>query len=356
MTKLSLTPVIGLGVFTLLTSVNLTPENTGRDHSWRGEKINTHGTDVSAVLDTPVPVGRNLLWCGSFQLAWNAAGETAGFPVKLAPRSALADALNKRAFDRKWIDEGSILVKGGKNKPQLTDDIRSASHAKWKREPKFLKSVSPTKDDFVFYAVLHKELHFQKPFARLGSRSLAGHDVPCFGYEPEQPGRMELLPQVLVHHYKDAENFVVELKTDDRGDQMLLAKLPSGKSLSEMTATTIKHLRADAPPSGANDRLVVPYLFCDEEKSFQELVGRSVISLPGEVVREALQSIEFRMDEKGVKLHSEAIMTFGCAASVPVVPRDIVLAPPFLLMMKRGDAPAPYFVAWIGNADLLKKR
>ncbi len=346
--------ILGLGIFVVLTCANWTSDNAGRDQSWRGEKINSHGTDISAVLDAPIQSGKNLLWCGSFQLAWNAAGETTGFPIKLTPRAALADALNKRAFDRKWIDEASIYVRGGRNTPQLNNDIRATTREKWNREPKFLDGTSLKKDDFVFYAVLHKVLHFPKPFAKLGSKSLAGHDVPCFGYEPDQTGRMDLLPQVLVHHYQDAANFVVELKTNDHGDQLVLAKLPAAKSLAEMSASTIKRLRTNAAQSGANDRLIVPYFICDEKKSFQELIGHHVDSLPGEAVQSALQSIELLMDEKGVKLHSEAKMSFGCAASVPVVPRDLILSPPFLLLMKRDAAPTPYFVAWIGNADLLK--
>ena len=31
----------------------------------------------------------------------------------------------------------------------------------------------------------------------------------------------------------------------------------------------------------------------------------------------------------------------------------LVLDPPFALVMKRKDAPQPYFVAWFANADLL---
>jgi len=34
----------------------------------------------------------------------------------------------------------------------------------------------------------------------------------------------------------------------------------------------------------------------------------------------------------------------------------IILKPPFVLMMKRRDAPQPYFVAWFANADLLRAK
>jgi hypothetical protein len=34
-------------------------------------------------------------------------------------------------------------------------------------------------------------------------------------------------------------------------------------------------------------------------------------------------------------------------------PRLMILDPPFAMVMKRENAPQPYFVAWIANADLL---
>jgi hypothetical protein len=44
----------------------------------------------------------------------------------------------------------------------------------------------------------------------------------------------------------------------------------------------------------------------------------------------------------------------GCAAVARVKPRLLVASPPFLLLMKRANAPMPYFAAWIANTDLLR--
>lgn len=59
------------------------------------------------------------------------------------------------------------------------------------------------------------------------------------------------------------------------------------------------------------------------------------------------------MDEKGVRLRSEASLSIGCSAHARIKPRVLLLDPPFAVVMKRKNAPEPYFVAWIGNADLL---
>jgi hypothetical protein len=101
---------------------------------------------------------------------------------------------------------------------------------------------------------------------------------------------------------------------------------------------------------------MVPNIVVDEVMRYSELEGRRVKNQTDLILRQALQSIEFNMDEAGVKLHSEASISFGCSAQMQVEPRLMILKPPFVLMMKRRDAPQPYFVAWIGNADLLRAK
>jgi hypothetical protein len=34
-------------------------------------------------------------------------------------------------------------------------------------------------------------------------------------------------------------------------------------------------------------------------------------------------------------------------------PRHLIFNKPFLILMKRADAPQPYFAMWVGNASLL---
>lgn len=166
--------MVGLAGFLLLTSVNWTSE-VGSDAPHHSKPVKSHGTVISAVLDVPLTEGQNTLWCGTFQLAWNSAGETAGFPIRLTPQPALADALNKRTFDRKWIDEASITIAGGRNTVALRDSIKDGMKSKWDRAPRFLKSKPGVTEDFIFYAALHKQLQFPQPFAKLGSRTLAGN-------------------------------------------------------------------------------------------------------------------------------------------------------------------------------------
>jgi len=64
----------------------------------------------------------------------------------------------------------------------------------------------------------------------------------------------------------------------------------------------------------------------------------------------AVQQIEFVLDEKGVILESEAIVT---TTDSIVESRRLVFDQPFLLYMKEKGAQYPYFAMWIENTELM---
>lgn len=346
-------PVAALVIFTGLTCVSWTPEEAGIRLS-DPEAVKQHGTIVRPVLDEPLPSGKNVLWCATFQMAWDGATQHFGGPLRLKPASKLAESLNRSPFKRQWIDEASVFVAGGSVGEGVLDRIDQGARAKGGASRllgPLRRQSSP--EDLVFYALLVKNLEFEKPFAKLGNWKVGDRGVPWFGFTPQLEGRGPLLQQVGVHHYGAKNDFVIELRSTTSDDQLLLAKLPQAPATAGAAGRAVLgRLRADPPRAAGNDLLAVPHIVADEKVSFSELEGRTVPGT-GRFVRSAMQTIDFRMDEKGVKLRSEASISFGCSAQHHVDPRLMILDPPFAIVMKRKGAPQPYFVAWIANADLL---
>jgi hypothetical protein len=347
-------PLLALVVFVGLTSVNWSPEEAGIDLA-DPAALKEHGTTLTPVLDEAMARGKNVLWCATFQMAWDAASQRFGRPLLLQPACQLADSLNQSAFDRRWVDEGSIFTVEGRVDEGVLSQIDAGVRAKTGRRSKLRERIKQASKpgDLVFFAMLHKDLGFVKPFGKLGNWELGGHKVPWFGFTPEQQETGPLRNQVRVHHYGAQNDFVIELLTKETGDQLMLAKLPTPPATpGAVSKRVLKRMQANAPEASPNDLLAVPNVVADETARFSQLEGRKVAG-KDLVLRQALQSIEFRMDEKGVKLHSEASISFACSASAQVQPRLMVLDPPFALVMKRKNAPQPYFVAWFANADLL---
>lgn len=317
-----------------------------------------HGTTVSAVLDVGIPEGRNVLWCATMEMAWAKAAKAFDAPVVLEPPSPLAVRLNAEPYDEDWIDAASVFTTSGTvaggTVAAIESGVRKLAGRGSKLVPE-LRKGGLAKNDLVFFAMLHKDLEFPEPFGKLGQWPVGGKKVKCFGFTPEQENTAGMHQQVKVHHYGDRDDFVIELTTKDANEQFVLARLPEAKNLAKASAAVSARLTNKPPSAAGNDLLMVPNIDIAELSRFAELEGRRV-KANGLILRQALQSIDFKMDETGVKLDSEASISFGCAAQVPVVPRLIILKPPFVVMMKRRAAPQPYFVAWIANGDVLSAK
>jgi hypothetical protein len=344
---------LALLLFIGLTCVNWSPEESGIRLS-DPEVVNQHGTVVRPVADEPLPHGKNMLWCATFQMTWDSASRHFGGPLRLQPASKLAASLNGSPFSPQWIDAQSVVLASGTVGDGVLDRIDQGARGN-RHSSKLLGELRKTSaaEDLVFYALLSKDLKFEEPFAKLGKWRVGARAVPWFGFTPRQLDAGDLRQQVAVHHYIAQDDFIIELYSKERGDQLLLAKLPQAPATSAaVSKAVLQRLRADAPHAEEGDLLAVPNIVIDEKVSFTELEGRTVAG-SGRFVRRAMQTIDFRMDEKGVKLRSEAAISFGCSAPQELKPRLMILDPPFAIVMKRKNAPQPYFIAWIANADLL---
>jgi len=208
-------------------------------------------------------------------------------------------------------------------------------------------------DDLLFYARLDKRLSFPKPYGKLGAYPLSGRKVQCFGFLSNQPDP-ELRSQTLIHYYGGPEDFVVELKTNQPGDVLLLAKTSGAASLGEMARAVEARLQTAPKPAASRDILAAPMIALSETQAFAELEGRKIAGGWPWFIRSATEAIDLAMNEQGVTLHSESEVSFGCSAEMP--PEHVmVLKPPFLLLLQRRAAMTPYLACWIANADLLTK-
>jgi len=349
--------LLALVIFLGMTSVSWCPD---QESLVPGDPavLKGHGTRLTPLLGEPLPAGKNVLWCATFQMAWDAACKRLGRPIHLQPGSGLADSLNRNSFDRSWVDERSVFTAEGSVDDGILTKISSGAGKMSEHVSPLvrrLKKLSGT-GDIVFFAMLDKNLKFGHPFGKLGCWKLGDRAVPWFGFTPDQENTGPLRKQVLVHHYVAKDDLVIELLSKEPGDQLLLAKLPTSPGTSAgLSQSILNRLQANAPEAEFNDLLAIPNVAADESAEFSQIEGRTVVG-KDLFVRTALQTVIFRMDEKGVKLHSEAEISFGCSARARVTPRLMILTPPFALILKRRNAPQPYFVAWFANADLLRAK
>ncbi len=322
-------------------------------------------TFVSPHMEAPLAGGKNVLWCGTLQLAWNAACDLLGGDIQLRGAEPLAAALNKRALTAADLDASSYVALAGRLQEGILSRIKDelASRFKGAATPRLasLGGGAARPQDIVTYAYLFKNLSFETPFERLRPLVFNGEtEVACFGFERGKAAAAKMRSQALIHDYRGPDDFVIEIKTKSSQDRLILAKTPPGATLAEIIAAVHKRAAGDAPlGADVGDTLIIPKAGFDVTRRYAELEGKPIVlggrSSPSDLMLAgALQNIRFQMDEKGVVLRSEARMTLACGG--PPSPRPthvMIFDKPFLVMLQRRGSAAPYYAWWVANAQLL---
>ena len=323
----------------------------------QGDTRDLANTIVTTHLEQRIVPGKNVIWCSTFQLAWNKLCYFTGGPIKMRRAPAMVDILNQRKAAKKDLDKASYVAMVGLVENGIEEKIRQVLDRKFRgqAEPELLSSVPI--EGWVMYAYLAKSLPFRWAFDRFqGGLRFGGQMVDSFGIEQflgdEQRNEAKMATQVTVLDHRSNDDLVVELRVKAKGDQLILAKVPPEASLAE-TITMVEKRIADGKPTPMREMedLFVPVLDFKVVRYYKELCGKQFKTANGRLDNEemgaALQSIRFRLDERGAVLKSEGVGAGG------MTKRNLVFDKPFLVLLKRREAENPYFAMWVGNADLM---
>jgi hypothetical protein len=319
-------------------------------------------TVVVATLDAPIAPGTNVLWCGTFQLVWNEVCGLVGEDIHFTNDPAMVAELNKKAFTSNDLDPASYVAVAGFVKDDIHAKIRKALFDKFGNSAKPAlvpdESLTPHPDDIVAYTYLFKNLEFAVPFERLErGLNFGGREVAAFGMTGDKSAHKKMAAQILILYQREYNDFVIELKTKSAQDRLILAKIQPGKTLGE-TIQMVEALILSGRPLkiGPEYEFAVPKFNFDIARTYNEIENANLdvknpAVKPGTSVVSAQQDIRFQLDEKGVRLKSEAHLA---AAGVDML--YLAFDKPFLVMLRRADAKSPYFAMWVDNPELLVPR
>ena len=330
------------------------------------------GTAIVPTLDTPLAESGSVVWCATFQVAWNRAkDDVLRGPLRIANAQPVADRLNGSPVTEVALPPGSYYTAAGR----LEDGILATIHRQMARQ--FPRAKPPTFDDaagFVTYAYLDRKATFTMPFVdtkqpiQFTDADGTAHSVSGFGlHEGTDWNLLEKQAAQVKVLFSQAEDeshpfeptaFAIDLTADQAEQQVIVAVLPRAEQLRAALDDLARRIEDFAPDEHqaklyTTDGLAVPNVAFNVDHEFAELQGvDKLIENQGEFNRlfilKAWQSISFRLDKSGAAVISES----GAAAAA--VPRRFIVDRPFLIVMKRRSADQPYFVAWIENAELLE--
>lgn len=295
------------------------------------------------------------LWVGTFQLVWNDfMDKIVHNPVRFREGTpVLVAELNKRSFSDANISEKSYYKYTGKVKKDTKKQITKAIKKKFKESSDILEALelNPRNDMYIVYAMLKKDFEFIHAFDKLGNSSF-GYDYVAeyFGIKPDS--NRILAQNVKVLFYNNPDDYAVKLLTTGN-DEVYLYKNASNKSFNYIYDDMIKKEKSfDGDKTFKKiDELMVPNIKISEQVVFDELTNRRIMGT-NIVINKAVESIKFDMNNKGVKIKSEAGLSAEVTSLLPpeeLVPRLFYFDNTFVIFLKEKIASKPYFALRVND-------
>lgn len=321
-------------------------------------------TDITPQMDIQIEKGKNLVYCSTFQLAWNELKDNIiKGDIIISGEGNDAELMNKSLSTQKDISENDYVAMAGYNKNNIIGTINNSLKDKFGEKAPVITEKLDSPDDIFAYAYLDKELKFMYMFDPLKKKiSFNNDNVDGFGIDKFQDNEQDekLASQVEILDYKDDSNFIINLKAKDTNDQIILAELQPERTL----VNTINEVNSRIN-SGQKEKLVsgdtlqIPSIHFNTMKEFSQFERRYLKNegfTDYEIIK-AVQNIKFNLDRNGAEIESDAriVMSKSMPSSIMIIKtKELVFDKPFLLMLKKNNSIFPYFAIWVENTEILK--
>ncbi len=322
-------------------------------------------TIITANMETPIMPGKNVIYCSTFQIAWNMMQDSIiKEDILLEGNPEIARMLNKQLSTSADISEDCYVAMVDFLTQEFLDQINLVLKEKFgdQAPPEVVEDIHPGLPTFFAYAYLYKNLKFEHDFEVIPNPIYFKTTddtikLKAFGV-PSRGERDTIRNQVTVVDYKDNNDFILKLLSKSPDDEIILAKISPKETLLETIQWVQERISLGTLGNVKNNEPVqIPKCDFNVKHSFDEFPGKLVENSgwEGWFVSKAVQWTRFRLNEKGIVLKSEARLGMRSSRSYPVTkkPRLFVFDKPFLICLRQKDGRYPYFAMWVDNGELL---
>lgn len=302
---------------------------------------------------------QNRIWVGTFQLVWNElTDKIVKAPVKFLDfDSQMANNLNQKQFKKSNLNEKSYYVKSGIVSPALKAEIEKNIKSKFHETSDILKMFDFTynPEKIFVYAMLKKDFRFTNAFDKLATSNFGNSQEKVKYFGINDNSNPKLYKNVNVLFYNDDNDFAVKLYTKGK-DEVLLYRTNDDKTFdkyyAELNDKTAKY-NGDKN-FVKNDTLTIPDIKLYQETSFNELEGHQIVGTNMQIDK-TIETVDFRMNNKGVKLKSEAAIMLRCMSLAPREGRDFTFNNNFVLFLIEKNQNTPYYAMKVSDVAAINK-
>ena len=300
----------------------------------------------------------NKVWCGTFNLVWNDfMNDVVKGNVEFRDgESELANELNKQSFKVDQLSENSYFkIHGQAMGEDLKNKIQNGIKQKFNEDSNLIDRIDwNDSNGYVLYAMLKKEFNFLEPFSTaMGSMTFNNSEprIKCFGVDSSNNPIASKNVEVLFYNSED--DFAIKLKTKE-GEEVILYKTTGENKSFEENYKEIKKQQINYSGKNTfeeNDILRIPFIKVNDEINYDELCGREIKN-SNYYIKQALQTIDFELNNVGGSVKSEALIDATQKAWTEKS-RKMIFDSDFILYLKEESKEQPYFALKVDNTDIL---
>lgn len=295
----------------------------------------------------------NYIWSGAMNLCWTELAETiirAPIAVKTEETDALAMAerFNHPVCTTDDIDASSYYSKAGFG-PGTLGTINRECREKFPHKSYADLDIPLGEDDMISYAYLYKKVLYEKPFTRTDIY-FEGTWAKGFEAVKDEKRTVEVL------HYENDDRFIIRLRLQTSGDELLLAKGYETLDPEEVVRAVVTVKEKNATKLGEDDHFRMPFLKLNCRRDYPELIGKPLANkgFTDFAIGVMFENINFELDEAGAKAESQAVISIERSAPAKKTGRYFYLNKPFWVIMKREDSVSPYFLLGVNNTHIMQ--
>lgn len=296
---------------------------------------NLKATTMVATPDNKFEKGKNVIYATAFLYAWDEIRQNSKGPLK--------------------IDEPATTDLGLVNS--------STAHENTLLKGEYTSSYVQGIDGLVAEAYFKKLLPFKNKFSK-STTPLKFKGTNVANFEMSHYDDADIKKQLSILYYKDDGNFIIRLQPKEVEHEIILLMQPKyANTFSAIIAGANKLIAIGNKESGIaesrglytfneGDYFCAPLIDFNVETNYTGIEGHKVFT-NGRwfTMITAYQRTAFVLNEEGAKVESEAHIAADSAGKV--VTKNLVFNKPFVVMLKRKNAPNPYFALLVDNAELL---
>ena len=349
--------------------------------------IDSNDLEQTAIMknyDSNLPTHKNVIWCSTFQMAWDKfKKDIIKEPILLIDAQDLADQMNNSEFPSENLDANSYYTAAGFVKDSIIKKIQADMAERFPDAPRpvFGEGYHVNINPLLVYAYLNTNIKFKYSFYTYDNTFAFENsnkkktNVTAFSSDIEGKGSdgnyAKIRDQINILYFEAGKDknpgyFAVDLCKYTQPYQVILALVPQKNTFEEMISDVenkineYKNTFWYQPDFMPSDKLVVPDIFYRIKHVYTEFLMKEIGNEPFEsqnyVIFDAQQTIDFSLNKGGVVLKSEGRLGGGGMLG-GAMPRFMYFNRPFLIYIKKRQPNSkPFFAMWIDNAELLKKQ